>query len=382
MKDLLDFLDKYNIEYTVDGDSVIAGGVYLENLGITTLPESIGNLKCQHLDLQRNKLTSLPESIGNLKCEYLNLRGNNLTSLPESIGNLRCEYLNLLYNKLTSLPESIGNLKCQYLDLAYNNLTSLPASIGSLKCQYLNLRSNNLTSLPESIGNLKCQHLDLQRNKLTSLPESIGNLKCKTLNLSSNNLTSLPASIGSLKCQYLNLRSNNLTSLPESIGNLKCQYLNLRSNKLTSQPIVRCFGEFEVTDEYIYCDGILTWYSRKKAFSNYTVYVGYFGNYVVVDGDKNCAHGNSIRQCIADIAFKKSARDSSEYKGIDMDEQYPLMECIVMYRSITGACSGGVEMFMQKQKEIKDTYSVNEIIGITDGNYGHDQFVQFFDEES
>jgi len=45
MKDLLEFLDKYNIEYTVDGDSVIAGDVYLENLGITTLPESIGNLK-------------------------------------------------------------------------------------------------------------------------------------------------------------------------------------------------------------------------------------------------------------------------------------------------------------------------------------------------
>ncbi len=149
-----------------------------------------------------------------------------------------------------------------------------------------------------------------------------------------------------------------------------------------SQPIVRRFGAYEVTDAYIYCDGILTWYSHKKAFSNYTVYVGYFGNYVVVDGDKNCAHGNSIRQCIADIAFKKSVRDSSEYKGIDMDEQYPLMECIVMYRAITGACSGGVEMFMQKQKEIKDTYSANEIIGITVGSYGHEQFVKFFDEQS
>ena len=227
-----------------------------------------------------------------------------------------------------------------------------------MKCAYLYLENNNLTSLPESIGSLKCEYLNISSNKLTSLPESIGNLKCETLDIS----------------------YNNLTSLPESIGNLKCRYLYLQYNKLTSQPDVRRFGEFEVTDEYIYCEGILTWYSRKKAFSNYTVYVGYFGNYVVVDGDKNCAHGNSIRQCIADIAFKKSARDSSEYKGIDMDKQYPLMECIVMYRSITGACSGGVEMFIQKQKEIKDTYSVNEIIGITVGNYGHDQFVKFFGE--
>ena len=222
----------------------------------------------------------------------------------------------------------------------------------------------------------------VENEGITSLPVSIGNLECQGLYLRCNNLTSLPESIGNLKCRYLDLQCNNLTSLPESIGNLTCEYLYLRSNNLTSRPDVRHFGEFEVTDEYIYCDGTLTWYSRKKAFSNYTVYVGYFGDYVVVDGDKNCAHGNSIRQCIADITFKKSDRDSSEYKGTDMDEQYPLMECIVMYRSITGACSGGVEMFMQKQKEIKDAYSVNELIGITVGNYGHDQFVQFFDEES
>ena len=45
MKDLLDFLDKYNIVYTVDGNSVIAGDVYVENEGITSLPVSIGNLK-------------------------------------------------------------------------------------------------------------------------------------------------------------------------------------------------------------------------------------------------------------------------------------------------------------------------------------------------
>jgi len=336
MKDLLDFLDKYNVEYTVDGDTVIAGYISLENRGITTLPESIGNLKCETLSIPSNKLTSLPASIGNLKCETLYLENNNLTSLPESIGNLKCETLSIPSNELKSLPESIGNLKCQYLHLENNNLTSLPESIGSLKCQYLYLSYNNLTSLPESIGNLTCETL--------SIP------------------------------------SNKLTSLPESIGNLKCRYLYLENNNLTSQPIVRRFGAYEVTDAYIYCDGILTWYSHKKAFSNYTVYVGYFGNYVVVDGDKNCAHENSIRQCIMDIAFKKSARDSSEYKGIDMDEQYPLMECIVMYRAITGACSGGVEMFMQKQKEIKDAYSVNELIGITVGSYGHEQFVQFFDE--
>ena len=88
MKDLLEFLDKYNVEYTVDGDSVIAGDVRIDNIGITTLPESIGSLKCDAMDISNNKLTSLPESIGNLKCQVLYLQDNKLTSLPESTGGM------------------------------------------------------------------------------------------------------------------------------------------------------------------------------------------------------------------------------------------------------------------------------------------------------
>jgi len=65
MKDLLEFLDKYNVEYTVDGDSVIAGDVHVDN-NLTSLPESIGNLKCKYLYISSNKLTSLLESIGGM----------------------------------------------------------------------------------------------------------------------------------------------------------------------------------------------------------------------------------------------------------------------------------------------------------------------------
>lgn len=43
MKDLLEFLDKYNIEYTVDGDSVIAGDVHVDN-NLASLPESTGGM--------------------------------------------------------------------------------------------------------------------------------------------------------------------------------------------------------------------------------------------------------------------------------------------------------------------------------------------------
>ena len=149
------------------------------NTGLTSLPESIGNLtRLQILYLTLNSnLTSLPESIGKLtSLQVLHLHGNKLTSLPELIGKLTSlEYLDLHDNKLTSLPVSIGKLiNLQKLILNYNQLTSLPESIGKLtNLQYLDLHENTLTSLPESIGkltNLQELHID---TKIINLPCSI-----------------------------------------------------------------------------------------------------------------------------------------------------------------------------------------------------------------
>ena len=67
MKELIKFLDKYNISYTVEGDYVIADNIKFSNNNLTELPESFGNIKCNNIDLSNNKITELPESFGNLK---------------------------------------------------------------------------------------------------------------------------------------------------------------------------------------------------------------------------------------------------------------------------------------------------------------------------
>jgi len=217
----------------------------LRTLGLTSLPESIGQLAyLQSLDLTVNELTSLPESIGHLAhLESLDLSFNRLTWLPKSIGQLACLRMLLLRkNQLTLLPESIGQLaRLQSLGLSSNNLTLLPESIGQLRnLQTLRVSENQLRSLPESIGHLaNLQSLDLKLNRLTSLPQSIGQLRnLESLDLLSNRLTSLPESIGQLRnLESLDLRSNQLTSLPESIGQLaNLRSLDLSSNNLTSLP--------------------------------------------------------------------------------------------------------------------------------------------------
>ena len=137
------------------------------------------------MDLSNHELTSLPESIGNLKyLDTLKLDGNQLTSLPESIGNLtNLKELDLYGNQLTSLPESIGNLEnLDYLSLSNNQFTSLPESIGNLKnLDTLDLTNNQLTNIPESIGNLaKLRYLFMRYNQYTSIPESIHRLNLTT----------------------------------------------------------------------------------------------------------------------------------------------------------------------------------------------------------
>ena len=65
------------------------------------------------LDLSEKKLTSLPDSIGNLKNLGELYLGNRLIRLPDSIRKQIKNYKERYEdgNKLTSLPNSIGNLK-------------------------------------------------------------------------------------------------------------------------------------------------------------------------------------------------------------------------------------------------------------------------------
>ena len=102
----------------------------LSNNRLTSLPESIGTLiGLKELFLQYNYLKRLPVSIiskpllthlflhaqSNIcqlkKLIELDVKNNRLSSLPESLGNLKClNTLCLTNNLLNSLPFSIGKL--------------------------------------------------------------------------------------------------------------------------------------------------------------------------------------------------------------------------------------------------------------------------------
>jgi len=217
----------------------------LRELGLTTLPESLGQLThLRELDLFQNKLTVLPEWLGRLKLlEELDLAGNQLSNVPESLGQLTyLRTLSLWSNELTGLPESLGQLtQLRNLNLYHNRLVALPEPLCQLAQLYdLDLSYNRLATLLESLDQLThLARLNLAHNQLTMLPESLGRLtQLDRLDLSDNQLTALPESLGELtQLEVLYLDNNLLSELPEGTRKLpSLRQLYLHGNEPLGLP--------------------------------------------------------------------------------------------------------------------------------------------------
>ena len=51
-----------------------------------------------------------------------------------------------------------------------------------------------------------------------------------------------------------------------------------------------------------------------------------------------------------------------------------------MYRIITGACRQGTQRFIDSLGELKEAYTVREIVEMTKSQYGAEKFKEFFGE--
>ncbi len=100
-------------------------------------------------------------------------------------------------------------------------------------------------------------------------------------------------------------------------------------------------------------------------------------SYVVNDGHGNYSHGATVVEARRGLLYKLSSRDTSEFKGWKLDKQVTLAEAIRAYRSITGACEGGVRNFCEG-KTLAKKFTVKEAIALTAGQYGDKVFAEFF----
>ena len=159
-------------------------------------------------------------------------------------------------------------------------------------------------------------------------------------------------------------------------------FLDLSGTQITNKRHYKKLknGDF-VENKYLYADEILTHIKRVKKIGYYTYFAGKIkGRNVIFDG-REYAHCKNFREGVRDIEFKKAKdRGAEQYKKYNLDSVVTKDEAITMYRIITGACQAGTNQFLSNIQEIKEKYTISEIISITKGQYGAYTFESFFKE--
>ena len=143
--------------------------------GVLKILESLKELDfLEHLSLRGMRLGVVPIGIRKLpNLKYLGLDKLGLTELPNWIGDLDLESLLVANNNLPTLPDSLSNLRqLKYLNLSRNPLGEIPSWIyDSDSLENLHMRGCSITEIPADIlrpPNLK--YIDVESNPIQSPP--------------------------------------------------------------------------------------------------------------------------------------------------------------------------------------------------------------------
>ncbi len=123
--------------------------------------------------------------------------------------------------------------------------------------------------------------------------------------------------------------------------------------------------------------------AKKKNVYKVIMFNDYFTkkeSFIVTDGE-NYSHGETIKQAKADLIYKISNRDTSQFDNLNLESVLSKEDAIKMYRIITGACEFGTKQFVSSLNKTKKKYSVKEIIDLTSGQFGNEKLRQFFKDK-
>ena len=340
---------------SIPNDLTVDGKLFLDGNSAKLMPENLTVLDT--LLIYRAKIKSLPY---NLVVRYgLDLIESTIENIPNNtiIGG----WLNLSYTEITELPD---------------NLT-----IGGT----LYLRNSKITSLPNNltVGG----GIDLSNSSIKTLPQNL--TVHGFLDLDETNIKSLPdnLTVGG----YLSLEGTKIEDVPKDSIICGCIYYNNNRVFHPALPIEKNTKLKKIQEEpifwksngvrYIKVDEILSIIDSQHGNVYRTHQVGYDKElYIVTDGENNWAHGETLKEAKLDLFYKISDRDTSTYKNMTLNDVLTFEEAIVAYRTITGACSAGTRDFIEHRlpEPRKKTYTIGEIIELTDNEYGSDKFKEFF----
>ena len=234
--------------------------------------------------------------------------------------------------------------------------------------------------------------LYLRGTGITALPDNL--TVGGSLYLRGTGITALPDNLtvgGSL-----DLRGTGITALPDNLTVGGSLYLRgtgitgeVKVNKKLSSKAIAAISR--VSNMPIFWE----WNDRSyiKVDDMFTAIDSHHGNvyrvhklnsseqlYLVTDSENRWAHGRTLQEARADLIFKINDRDTSVYRNMSLNDTITYEEAIAAYRTITGACAAGTKDFIENRlpKPHKDKYTVQEIIALTEKEYGGKKFSEFF----
>lgn len=174
-------------------------------------------------EIRDNKVTSSYKSDNPViwtdkKGKYLWLQNKGLTSLPNGLGKLDIYKAILTGNDLTEIPNQVLEINSlQNLIVAVNPIKDFPCELNKLKrLKSISFAETKITEINCDLSKLdSLEHFDLSRNNLNNLPDEIKNIpNLKWLSLNGNLFTDLSfvdKRLGKLETLYL--YSNNVKTL-------------------------------------------------------------------------------------------------------------------------------------------------------------------------
>jgi len=135
---------------------------------------------------------------------------------------------------------------------------------------------------------------------------------------------------------------------------------------------------------FLFADGVLAEIIKTKQTTSgkvhKIVFVGKTKISYCLESDGVFSHGDTIKEARESLIYKIGERDKSAYEKWTLKTRITKKQAIESYRVITGACEAGVRHFVESNSREcgKQKYTVQEVIKITKGQYGNENYASYF----
>ena len=350
-----------------DGKLVYKGNLNLGGrIDVTELPDNLKVLG--YLDLRCSGITKLPKGL-EVEC-FLDISGTEIEELPEDtkFGDL---YVCNMKNPF-SFPKVLK--VDDYFECSDTTIKRMPEELYVKSICYLS--ESTFDKLPKVM--VVGHGLYLYETSITELPKGL--IVGYWFNLVGINLKDY-SNLHKV-CSKFIIDKKKYNEIKDSLANHSKRTRGWGEVFVTFEPNYNGAYLFENENgKYIEADSIFTKIVEQKGNVYHIQKVGNKEiTYLVTDGEGHWSHGDTLEEAKDDLIFKITDGDESDYEGLTMDSELSFKDAIICYRVITGACSFGTRDFIENRlgENKKDSYTIKEIINLTEGEYGNEDFREFF----